>query len=74
MTAALVKAGGGGEGADVEASLAALSAFKGHVANAADVANAIVFLASSDAAACTGTNILVDTGLLTGIGGKMPSV
>lgn len=75
MTAAMVRAGGSdGDDVNVEDSLAAVSAFKGHVANATDVANAIVFLASPDAAACTGINILVDTGLLTGIGGKVPSL
>ncbi len=75
MTAAMVGTGGGSGSSeeDVDASIAAVSAFKGHVASATDVANAIVFLASPDAAACTGINILIDTGLLTGIGGKLPS-
>ena len=77
MTAAMVGAGGSAgssEELDVDASIAAVSAFKGHVASATDVANGIVFLASPDAAACTGINILIDTGLLTGIGGKLPSL
>ena len=73
-----MKAGAGGASEvseeALEASLAAVSAFKGHVATVNDVANAIVFLASPEAAACTGINLLVDTGLLTGIGGRTPSL
>jgi len=47
-------------------------AFKGHIPNADDVANAIVFLASSQAAAVSGTNLLVDAATLTGVGGRPP--
>lgn len=61
---------GGAAPADVSKQLSELSSFKGHVATADDVANAIAFLASGDAAAVTGVNLLLDTGLLTGIGGK----
>ena len=60
------------DGPSVEAIITAISSFKDHIANATDIANAILFLASSDAAACTGINILVDTGMLTGVGGKLP--
>ena len=47
-------------------------AFKGHVPDADDVANAIVFLASTQAAAVSGTNLLVDAATLTGVGGRPP--
>lgn len=67
MTSAIL---GGAPAADVEQQLGELSSFKGHTAAAEDVANAIAFLASSEAAAITGANLLIDTGLLTGIGGK----
>lgn len=67
MTSAIL---GGAPAADVERQLRELSAFKGHTAAAEDVANAIAFLASGEAAAITGANLLIDTGLLTGIGGK----
>ncbi len=73
MTEAMVKNGDGeAEGPNVEAIITAISSFNGHIANATDIANAILFLASSDAAACTGINILVDSGMLTGVGGKVP--
>lgn len=76
MTQNLLKAGAGPDTpeVDIDAMLASVSAFKGHVANADDVANAIAFLASPDAAACTGINILIDMGLMTGIGGRLPAV
>ena len=47
-------------------------AFKGQVAGADDVANASVFLASTQAAAISGTNLLVDAATLTGVGGRPP--
>ena len=47
-------------------------AFKGHVPDADDVANAIVFLASTQAAAVSGTNLLIDAATLTGVGGRPP--
>lgn len=56
--------------AEISKQLSEVSSFTGHVATADDVANAIAFLASSEAAAVTGVNLLIDTGLLTGIGGK----
>lgn len=48
----------GGNGAsntnevDAEAKLSSVSVLRGHVANAGDVANAIIFLGSPDALAC----------------------
>lgn len=56
--------------AEISKQLSEVSSFRGHVATADDVANSIAFLASSEAAAVTGVNLLIDTGLLTGIGGK----
>ena len=61
----------GAPGEDITKSLAQLSSFKGHAGTAEDVANSIAFLASGEAAAITGINILIDTGLMTGIGGKL---
>ena len=61
---------GGAAPADVSKHLSEVSSFRGHTATAEDVANAIAFLASGEAAAITGVNLLIDTGLLTGIGGK----
>ena len=61
---------GGAAPADVSKQLSEVSSFRGHTATAEDVANAIAFLASSEAAAITGVNLLIDSGLLTGIGGK----
>jgi NAD(P)-dependent dehydrogenase (short-subunit alcohol dehydrogenase family) len=61
---------GGAAPAEVSQQLSEVSSFRGHTASAEDVANAIAFLASSEAAAITGVNLLIDTGLLTGIGGK----
>ena len=62
----------GDASASVEGTISQGYAFKGHVPNADDVANAIVFLASAQAAAVSGINILVDAALLTGIGGRPP--
>ena len=61
---------GGAATAEMSTQLSEVSSFRGHTATAEDVANAIAFLASSEAAAVTGVNLLIDTGLLTGIGGK----
>jgi enoyl-[acyl-carrier-protein] reductase (NADH) len=61
---------GGAAPAEVSQQLSEVSSFRGHSTTAEDVANAIAFLASSEAAAITGVNLLIDTGLLTGIGGK----
>lgn len=45
-----------------------------HVTTSEDIANAIVFLASSAAAAISGTNLIVDCAFLTGMrGDHVPS-
>ena len=42
-----------------------------HLATEEDVANSIVFLASDESAAITGSNVVVDGGALSGIGGEL---
>ena len=56
----------------VESKIAQGYSFRGHTPNADDVANAIVFLASAQAAAISGTNLLVDAAIMTGVGGRPP--
>lgn len=41
-----------------------------HLATVEDVANAILFLASDQAAAISGSNVLIDGAAMTGIGGE----
>ena len=62
----------GDASASVESTLAQNYSFKGHTPNAEDVANAIAFLASAQAAAVSGVNLLVDAAIMTGLGGRPP--
>ena len=41
-----------------------------HLATVEDVANAILFLASDQSAAISGSNVLIDGATMTGIGGE----
>ena len=62
----------GDASASVESTVAQSYSFKGHTPNAEDVANAIAFLASAQAAAVSGVNLLVDAAIMTGLGGRPP--
>ena len=67
------KTGAEGEAA-IQRNLDNVTAFKGHTPTATDIANSVAWLCGSGSAACTGMNLIVDGGLMTGVAGRLATL